>query len=272
MAFADYDAYLTALGLQDAAHFVTSAANTSNAVARFYDFSRNLVPTPAIPTTSVAYNKDSDRAINTYIANAGAGRLSVLGGSFATSIGAATGFMLVDILNMSGGLDGTSIAAQNTNLPTAALTRYTNGQGVHAALIVHTTVGATATTVTCSYTNTAGTPGRTTTATLFGGSIYQTGGMMIRLPLQGGDTGVLSVESVTLAATTGTIGNFGVVLYKPLAMFAANDGEGNTLIDCVSTSRMVGQMNEVLDDACLSFFTMNIASQISTGTVLLGEA
>ena len=272
MAFADYDAYLTALGLQNAADFATLGANTSNAVARFFDFARNLVPTPAIPTTSVAYTKDSDRAINTYLANAGAGRLSVLGGTFATSIGGATGFMLVDILNMSGGLDATSTAAQTTNLPTAALTRYTNGEGVHAALVNFTSVGSTATTVTCSYTNSDGTSGRTTTATIFGGSIYQTAGMMSRLPLQAGDIGVRSVESVTLAATTGAVGNFGVVLYKPLAMFAANDGEGNTLIDCVSTSRMVGQCNEVLDDACLSFFTMNTASQVCAGNVLLGEA
>jgi hypothetical protein len=39
---------------------------------------------------------------------------------------------------------------------------------------------------------------------------------MIILPLQEGDSGVRSVESVTVLATTGTAGNFGVTLFKPL--------------------------------------------------------
>jgi hypothetical protein len=272
VAFADYDAYLAALNLQNFATAETTAVNTANAAQRMYNLSRVLAPTPTVPTASVAYTKSSDLAINAFVPDAGAGRLSILGGAVSTSLAAATGVMVVDILNMSGGLDGTSTAAQTTNLPTAALTRYTNGVGVHAALVMHTAVGATATTVTCSYTNSDGTSGRTTTASIFGGSTYNAVGMMLRLPLQAGDIGMRSIESVTLAASTGTIGNFGVVMYKPLAMLLGLNGEAVTEMDCVSTGRMVGQFNEVLDNACLSVFSMNTASQFVNATVQLGEA
>ena len=38
------------------------------------------------------------------------------------------------------------------------------------------------------------------------------------LPLQDGDIGVQEIASVTLAASTGTAGNFGVTLAKPIGL------------------------------------------------------
>jgi hypothetical protein len=87
-------------------------------------------------------------------------------------------------------------------------------------LEIYTLIGTTATTVTCSYTNQAGTSGRTTPAMTFGGT---------GLPLQQGDTGVRSVQSVTVLATTGTAGAFGVVLAKLIAQISnGQTGTGET--------------------------------------------
>jgi hypothetical protein len=273
MAFADYDAYLDALKANIAGEWQMSTA-TNVSVTRFGNYSRDFLIVPTTPTTSVALDKTDARAINTDVSNAGTGRLSILGARLTPSGIGGIAIMLADILNINGGLDGTITTAQTTNLPTAALTRYTTGEGVHAALVIHLAVGTTATTATVSYTNQSNVSGRTSTAVVFGGSGFRETGSLIRIPLQGADTGIRSVESVTIAATTGTIGNFGVLLYKPLAFLFANDAESANVIDCVSSGRMVGQMSEVLDDACLSVFGVapSGGTQSVQGLVFLGEA
>ncbi len=271
MAFADYDAYLDALKANMAADWQMSASTIQ--LNRFGNYSALFIPVPAVPTTSIALDKTDDRAINGAVPNAGTGRLSILAGRLSPSGGIGCGLMLIDMLNISGGLNATVTTAQTTNLPTAALPRYTNGEGVHAALVVHAIIGSTSTTATVSYTNQAGTSGRTSTAVVFGGTGYREVNALIRIPLQAGDTGIQSVESVTVSGTTGTAGNFGVVMYKPLAFMFANDVEGAIVLDSVSSGRMVGQMNEVLDDACLSVFGMSSSSsQAVSGFVILGEA
>lgn len=123
---------------------------------------------------------------------------------------------LVDRLSHQGGLDATVTSAQTTNLPTAALTRYTSGVGVYAALEIYTQIGATSTTVSISYTNTAGTAGQVSPLISFGNGNYREAQRFMIVPLVAGDLGVKSVESVTVTATTGTAGNFGVTLFKPL--------------------------------------------------------
>jgi hypothetical protein len=129
------------------------------------------------------------------------------------------GMVLCDVLSVQGGLSGTvaSPTAQSTNLPTAALTRYTDGDGVMMGLAIYGAVGGTATTATVSYTDGVNGAGRTSTDIVFGGSNANTQGMVLILIPQAGDRNPVSVESVTLAATTGTAGNFGVVLFKPIA-------------------------------------------------------
>lgn len=135
-------------------------------------------------------------------------------------LNAAISVTLCDRLSHQGGLSGSTATLQNTNLPTAALTRYTNGEGVMAALEIYTQVGTGTTNPTVSYTNTTPTAGRTSkTMGTFGNTGNREAGRFFIIPLQDGDTGVTSVESVTLGGSTATAGNFGVTLFKPLAMF-----------------------------------------------------
>jgi hypothetical protein len=168
-------------------------------------------------------------------------------------------YVLADRLSHQGGLSGIVTTAQTTNLPTAALTRYTTGAGVMAALEIYTAVGNTATTVTASYTNQAGTAGQISTARGFGA---RNGGQnqFLALPLASGDSGVRAVASVTVLATTGTAGNFGVTLFKPLFV-----------VPCLMAQRIVldgvigagGNIPQVQTNACLWWLSiiLNAGSQ-----------
>jgi len=172
-------------------------------------------------------------------------------------------FWLIDRLSHQGGLSGTVITAQTTNLPTAALTRYTSGVGVMMGLTIYTIIGTTATTVTVSYTNEAGTAGRTSEATVFGSTSFREAGRMILLPLQAGDIGVRSVESVTVLATTGTAGNFGVTLFRPILALSvpvtSQSFEWDPLFN------LGAQAPDIVDNACLSWLA--IMNAANTGVV-----
>jgi hypothetical protein len=267
VTLADFDAYEEALRRNSATPFFSSNVPAGS---RMMLAGTTFVPAPSAPTTSVALDSTSLYSVQEVPA-VGAGRLTLLGARMNPSGASGMTVMVVDALNMSGGLAGNLSTAQTTNLPTAALTRYTSGEGVMAALVIHTQVGSTATTVTASYTNQAGTGLRTTTAIQFGGTSWREAQRVMTLPLQAGDTGVRSVESVTLAATTGTAGNFGVLLYKPLAMIGLNDQQGAHAVDAVSSGGMIGALAEVEDDACLTLLATSAAAQAFQGALLLAE-
>jgi hypothetical protein len=269
MALADFDAYVDALRFNRAADFQTSAI--AAVIGRSMAMWRSLLPAPAVPTTSVALDKTSDNAIGP-IPNATSGKLQILGGRFNTSGTAGATAVVIDLLNISGGLDGTITTEQTTNLPTAALTRHTGGDGVMIGLVIYSNLGSTATTVSVRYTNQAGTPNRTSTVTSFGATGFRDANRLILIPLQAGDTGVRSVEGVTLTATTGTIGNFGVALFKPLMVFSLDSTTGTMPIDAVSSGGMIGSMAEFDDDACLTFMAFTPVSQTINGALLLAEA
>ncbi len=147
------------------------------------------------PTTAVAPTKTSPAA-GAYPfqewQNSGAGLLNFIVGGTLGSISPGV-WLLCDRLSHQGGLSAVTTGAQTTNLPTAALTRYTDGEGVMLGLTVYTQIGATGTTITASYTNQAGTAGQTTPAVVFGGTGFREAGRMILLPLASGDTGVRAV-------------------------------------------------------------------------------
>lgn len=282
MPIANFDAYNALLRRERSADF--SLGNTSfSSAGRLSFLSRFFVPTAPTPTTSVALDRTSDHSAQP-MPIAGSGTLSLLGARISTGnnlnnnaapIGA---FLLVDLLNISGGMDATLTTTQTTNLPggsTAALTRYTSGEGVMAALVIWITIGGTSTTFTASYTNQAGTSLRTTQPAVIG-SPNSAAGRIAVFPLASGDTGVRSVQSVTLAGTTSTAGNFGVCLFKPLAMLAAHSfSDTANIFDAVSTGGFVGALNSVNPNACLSVFgvagSASTTNQTAVGSIILDE-
>lgn len=269
MALADFDAYVNALQLNRAADFF--AASITASVGRSMAMWGFLLPTPAAPTASVALDKTAAQSIGP-IPGATSGKLQILGGRFNTTGVPSGAVVAIDLLNVSGGLSGTVTTEQTTNLPTAALTRHTGGDGVMIGLVIYTAVGTTGTTISVRYTNQAGTPNRVSTVTSFGGTGFREAARLIQIPLAAGDTGVRSVQGVTLTATTGTAGNFGVCLFKPLTTFSLDSTTGTMPIDAVSSGGMIGSMAEFDDDACLTFMAFNPVAQAISGALLLAEA
>ena len=128
----------------------------------------------------------------------------------------APGALLIyDRLLHTGGLSGIVTTAQAVG---GTLTRNTGGIGNQIWLEIYTIIGATASTITASYTNQAGVAGRTTKPAAIGGTGNREGERILMLPLMDGDTGVQAAASVTLAVTTGTAGNFGLTIAKPIGL------------------------------------------------------
>jgi len=142
----------------------------------------------------------------------------------AVATGVPGVLMLVDMVMYYPGISMNSATAQ-TLVNGVSLSRYTTGAGVRAALVINTTAGATAHNVAISYTNQAGTSGRTLpvtvacTASAITPHITHSGTAANNygpfLPLASGDTGIRSVQSVTLSAASGS-GTASLCLYRPL--------------------------------------------------------
>ena len=138
---------------------------------------------------------------------------------------------------------------QGTGTPTPALTRYTNGLGNMVWAEIYTQIGATGTTLSMSYTDENGAVSTSPTQT-FGGTNFREESRAILLPLASGDRGVQSVRTVTVAATTGTAGNFGIVVGHPLAFCNIGTAGVPGWRDFVTG---LPGIPEVLTDACLAF-------------------
>lgn len=164
--------------------------------------------------------------------------------------------ILYDRLVHTSTLNGTLTTAQTVN--SAALTRHTTGEDVGLFLEVYTATGATASNVTISYTNSGGVAGRTTPAVAM--QVTPVAGQMLPIPLQSGDTGIRSVQSVTLSASTATAGNFGITLVKRIAEIPITVAGTGVVLDPFALG-----FPEIENNACLSF--MVVTSTTSTGFI-----
>lgn len=195
----------------------------------------------------------------TYPTNATAGALAQTdpgGGRTKWLIGATAcatyaGIITIyDRLATYGGLSGTSTSEQTCTMTLSS--RYTSSSeapGNEIWVEIGTQIGTSGTTATCSYTNEGGTASRTTQAITIGGTGYRETRRILRVPLQSGDRGVTAVASITLAGSTGTAGDFAVIVARPLFSIAVSVG-------CVAgvrefTSSLPGPI-EIKTDACLA--------------------
>jgi len=156
--------------------------------------------------------------------------------------------ILADRLVATSGIVMNVGTAQTVN--TAALPRYTDGIGVCVGLETYTGLGSAGPTVSFSYTNTDGTAGQ---AGVLGTA--NTGGNQFRCgQLAPGDKGVLSVESVTVGSPGATAANYGITLYKPIAIMHApqmDDTSGNRTIKLGEYGWEYLGLPKIEDDACL---------------------
>ena len=219
-------------------------------------------PSGVAPTTAVTVDRSTLGAIR----SAGSRIAQITGVQISNSTAGVTSsgmIVICDRLSHQGGLVANIATPQTTNLPTAALTRYTDGVGVWIALEIYTLLGVTTTvTATVSYTNQAGTAGRIGTC-LIGGSGLQSAGIICIVALQAGDTGARSVESVTLSGTTGAAGSFGVTLFRPLSWFSTLPGVAATSVWVNSFGGCMA-LPPIEPDACLMpvFFVLSSSNGV----------
>jgi hypothetical protein len=220
VSISTYAAYLAKIDKAQRAELVLSSTSRAAGAAMLWSqWTTNPAGAGAAPSAAVVPTNLTQGSIGQV--NAGASGLRLARAVINTTSAAPYSLILCDRLSHQGGLSSAVTTAQTTNLPTAALTRSTDGVGVMAALEIYTTLGNTATTWSASYTNQAGTAGRTSIASVLGGTGAQE--QLLNkfqiMPLQAGDFGVKSVENVTVLASTTVAGNFGITLFRPLMTF-----------------------------------------------------
>lgn len=139
----------------------------------------------------------------------GSGKTRVLQ-SFGGSATQVAQFRMVDVLWVNSGLVVTTTTAQAlapVAIPARDQNNTANGDGCLAGILVtaSTTNAAAVTTITISYTNSAGVAGRTGTIPSFAATAVV--GSVFWFTLQAGDVGVRSIDSITLGTSllTGTI-------------------------------------------------------------------
>lgn len=124
-----------------------------------------------------------------------------------------------DWLWANGSISATTTTAQAITSPTwpaRDTAASTSGAGLRLAMFVTvaTTNVSAVTNTTVSYTNTSGTAGRT--ATLSSWPATAVSGTFVVFNLQAGDTGITSIQSLTLGTSYGG-GTIHLVLFRPIA-------------------------------------------------------
>jgi hypothetical protein len=167
--------------------------------------------------------------------------------------------MLVDMCLYYPGIVTTSASVQNLTNSTS-LSRYTDGAGLRAFFVMTTAAGANTPTVQISYTNQAGTASRTLpvttalTASAIVGHISHSGTAANNygpfLPLASGDTGIRSVQSLTITTPSATSGTGALVLCRPLATLPI------TTVSVAAERDLMNQLPslpQIKDGACLTW-------------------
>lgn len=265
MAIATYADFKDRMGQLTPMHFAKINLAATVAINRFYDAWLLTAGAGATPSTAVALDSTVAGAVNEFTR---CKTDSILARSSVNSSSSFSNVMLIDRLSHQGGLSATVTTEQTTNLPTAALTRYTSGAGVMIALSLYATIGSTTATATVRYTNQAGTANQNSKAVLITAAGTTTGRFII-VPLADGDTGVRSVQGVTLSGSTGTAGNFGVVLFKPLAYlnpsFAGLEAYGTNNFNALLGG---GCQFETIDPAACLSLLVNAGGSITVAGAL----
>lgn len=253
---------------------IQAAAATAPVAGRInslWQYNKTNGANGAVPPALAAAAAPTNATIGAWpVPDPGVGNQHWLLGVEAT-MNAAGALVLYDRLVHCTGASGIVTTAQA--ITGGAVTRYTGAESVgnKIHIEIHTAIGATATTATVSYTNQAGVAGRTTKAVAIGGTGLNTATTIIPCPLADGDTGVQSVQSVTLAGTTATAGSFGVLIVRPLGMAIVGGPASGTARDMIAG---LPSLPEIKAGACLFFEWFANTTTVPAGMIGMhvGEA
>lgn len=191
-------------------------------------------------------------------------------GITSSATGGLAQLMLVDMQGYYPGIN-MNVATLQTLIGSPSL-RYTNGEGVRAYLVPTATTGATAHNLSMSYTNQAGTAGRTLpftvscTASAITPHITHSGTAANNygpfLPMASGDYGIRSVQSVQLSAASGA-GTAALVLARPIMTIPV------VTTSIASERDHVNQMPsfpQIKDGACLTWLYLSGAATAASSS------
>jgi hypothetical protein len=175
----------------------------------------------------------------------------------AVATGVPSQLMLVDMQGYYPGINMNVATAQTlTGTPTL---RYTNGAGVRAYLVVTATTGATAHNVAMSYTDQDNNAGNTLpvtvscTASAITPHITHSGTSANNygpfLPLANGDSGIRSVQTVTISAASGA-GTAALVLARPIFTIPLTTATVASERDFLN---QIPSLPRIQDGACLTW-------------------
>ncbi|MBA4259168.1 MAG: hypothetical protein C0446_08385 [Chitinophaga sp.] len=169
--------------------------------------------------------------------NASSGSIYLTDLNITSTVAGFYGFY--DLLWINSGIVVTTTTAQTINsvtFPARDINGSTDGEGVQIGLLVTTatTNAALNSTMTVSYTNSNNVSGRTATVGTGVDSYPATAviGTLVPFRLQAGDTGVRSIQSITLA-TTLTAGAVSLIAFRPIiykSVSLANTGTMQVVI------------------------------------------
>lgn len=197
----------------------------------------------AAPGASAIPTNTTDGALKQTDASGGREKW-LLGVTGASSVPGT--LILYDRLRHVSGLNGTTTTAQTF---TGTINRNTAGPGNQIWVEIYTQIGASSTTITAEYTDQDSNGTITSTATAIGNTGLREAQRLIPIPLAAGDYGVEAVANVDLLATTGTAGDFGIVIARPLAMIPMSVAGCGVVRDLISG--LPGPI-KIDDGACLA--------------------
>lgn len=216
-------------GLNDAQRIRLHSNSFTTAAGFFYNI-QNSANTTSFGLTSLPTDAASGGSVHS-AGDAGFPSISsVVGKRYLAGFDvfctlAQTAIGLYDRVWSCSGFSGTVTTPQAVTGFPSLPARAGTGEGLEIWIECYTAFGSTTTIdIVVEYTNNFGISGRTTTVSPL--SNVNGARVMLKLILQAGDIGVQSVQSVTLSASTGTAGNFGVTLMLPIA---ASKSSGNTI-------------------------------------------
>jgi hypothetical protein len=169
----------------------------------------------------------------------------------SAQLATAGSLIVYDRKGANGGLNGTLTTAQTVNS--------TNASDANDEWFLewYTATGSTAVTATITYTNQSDVTGRTTTVSL---AATRAAGMMLSIVPNTSDTWIKSIQSVTLSATTGTAGSFGVTLARREAEVPVAVTNQVTVFDAINLG-----LPALRSNPCLAFAVW--PSTTSTGVL-----
>ncbi len=191
--------------------------------------------------------------------SAGAGGTVPYLGRMSLVMATAGAAIIYDLAWAASGFSGNVNTAQNVASFAGLPTRFTGGAGLELWVGCSSAIGATPHNITTSYTNQAGTSGRTSVSTA--GIVSMPANRMFQLPLQAGDTGVQSLQSLTLSAASGTAGNLWALLMKPVAMLSCPVPNVGVTADFADLGLPL-----IDDESCLLF--LHQATTTSSGIIM----